>query len=292
MANKRNIYNRYKANIGKLIAQYPNLFDKKDPKPLAIGMQDLLLGAGSANLGLSRTMIGDCLKVWTNREEYHRAVRQDGAIRYDLNMFHVELVSPEDQAHAARAHDALRNKRKKLTTVSNQEPHSRLKAAVKVRKESKKLFNEKVNKPLDVNNEVCKMADLNKAITPKPQKENEMLLSHSMQNNSLQLAVITSQEKTDQLSAAYKNMPTVANALVQRASCRDTFKARAAYLVSLVGEVVPEDQLIMAMMGLTKPPFFITFDIERLNFSLTITSTQKSLEGFDKIEQFLLEMLK
>ena len=186
----RNILNRYKANMHKIISAYPSVFNKENPIPLAIGMQDLLLNPMGPDLGLSRTMIGDCLKVWTNRKEYHKEARKDGAMRYDLDLCPVEPVSKEDQGHAARAHDALRHNKGKLTEVTNQEPHSRLKS------KAKKLFSEKVEKPLDDNIKACKIADTNKAITP-PTKEVETMKTavQKMQENRPQLAVVQASEK-------------------------------------------------------------------------------------------------
>lgn len=61
-----NQYKIYKANINKLIALYPNLFNKEFPLPLAIGIDKLL----KPQLGLSCRQISAVLRCWTNRKEY------------------------------------------------------------------------------------------------------------------------------------------------------------------------------------------------------------------------------
>lgn len=102
--NKRNVFKRYKVNIGTLIAVYPHIFDKCMPIPLAIGIHDQIVRDGSTDL--SRTMIGDCLKVWCQRIEYAASARHQNAQRYNLDLSIAGPVSNEDRARFARVYDA------------------------------------------------------------------------------------------------------------------------------------------------------------------------------------------
>lgn len=95
---KRNIFKRYKKNIGELVKTYPHLFNKRLPLPLAIGILEQLANDGLS--GLSKTEIRDCLAVWTKRREYVKQCRRADAVRFNLNGTPSEPVSKEHKARA------------------------------------------------------------------------------------------------------------------------------------------------------------------------------------------------
>lgn len=71
---KRNIYSHliYKANIDKLIALFPKVFDKEDPLPLAGDIVEALRLI--PNLGIDEEDIYHVITCWTARAEYCRAM--------------------------------------------------------------------------------------------------------------------------------------------------------------------------------------------------------------------------
>ena len=88
MASK--LFKFYKANIGNLIEKYPEIFNKKDPKILKIGIHHDLV----KETGLSGIHIRKLLYIWTHRFEY----RQRGACggyRIDLSGNYGEAISEE-----------------------------------------------------------------------------------------------------------------------------------------------------------------------------------------------------
>ncbi|QYW06075.1 RNA chaperone [Shewanella phage vB_SspS_KASIA] len=80
---KNNQYRVYKSNIDKLIELYPDIFNKKAPKPLAIGLYQQL--AMDVQVTLTNTVLRSVLMIWTNRFEYLREVIKPNAVRYNLD---------------------------------------------------------------------------------------------------------------------------------------------------------------------------------------------------------------
>lgn len=64
----------YKAHIGRLIAMFPDVFDRDNPKPLAIGTAELLLSIPS--LQMDDDLISDVLACWCSRREYIRSAHE------------------------------------------------------------------------------------------------------------------------------------------------------------------------------------------------------------------------
>lgn len=95
---KSNQYRVYKANIGKLIGLYPDIFNKKVPKPLAIGFYQQL--AMDAQVDLTNTVLRSVLMIWTNRFEYLREIIKPNAVRYNLDGSIQSEVSAEHRLAA------------------------------------------------------------------------------------------------------------------------------------------------------------------------------------------------
>ena len=95
---KNNQYRVYKANIDKLIELYPFIFNKKAPKPLAIGLYQQLAMDGEH--GLTNTVLRSVLMIWTNRFEYLREVIKHDAKRYNLDGSVQGEVTPEHRTAA------------------------------------------------------------------------------------------------------------------------------------------------------------------------------------------------
>lgn len=64
----------YKAHIGRLITMFPEVFDRDNPKPLAIGTAELLLSMPS--LQMDDDILSDVLACWCSRREYIRAAHE------------------------------------------------------------------------------------------------------------------------------------------------------------------------------------------------------------------------
>lgn len=97
---QNNQYRVYKANIDKLIELYPNIFNKKAPKPLAIGLYQQL--AMDVQVVLTNTVLRAVLMIWTNRFEYLREVIRPNAVRYNLDGSIQGEVSAEHRLAAIR----------------------------------------------------------------------------------------------------------------------------------------------------------------------------------------------
>ena len=101
MKNKQ--YRVYKANIDKLIELYPDIFNKKAPKILAIGLYQQL--AMDVQVNLTNTVLRSVLMVWTNRFEYLREVIRPNAVRYNLDgSVHGEVSAEHRLAAIHRQH--------------------------------------------------------------------------------------------------------------------------------------------------------------------------------------------
>lgn len=95
---KNNQYRAYKANIDKLIELYPDIFNKKAPKILAIGLYQQL--AMDVQVNLTNTVLRSVLMIWTNRFEYLREVIKPNAVRYNLDGSIQSEVSAEHRLAA------------------------------------------------------------------------------------------------------------------------------------------------------------------------------------------------
>lgn len=97
---KNNQYRVYKANIDKLIELYPDIFNKKAPKILAIGFYQQL--AMDDAHGFTNTVLRSVLMIWTNRFEYLREVIKPSSVRHNLDGSVQDEVSDEHRADAIR----------------------------------------------------------------------------------------------------------------------------------------------------------------------------------------------
>lgn len=95
---KNDQYRVYKSNIDKLIELYPVIFNKKAPKPLAIGLYQQL--AMDVQVNLTNTVLRSVLMIWTNRFEYLREVIKPNAVRYNLDGSVQSEVSTEHRLAA------------------------------------------------------------------------------------------------------------------------------------------------------------------------------------------------
>ncbi len=68
------MHRNYKAYIGRLIALFPEVFDRENPKPLAIGTAEMLLSLPA--LKMDDDLVSDVLACWCSRREYIRAAYQ------------------------------------------------------------------------------------------------------------------------------------------------------------------------------------------------------------------------
>lgn len=64
----------YKEHIGRLIALFPEVFDRDAPKPLAIGSAEMLLSMPS--LQMDDDTLAAVLGCWCSRREYVRAAHE------------------------------------------------------------------------------------------------------------------------------------------------------------------------------------------------------------------------
>lgn len=64
----------YKAHIERLITMFPEVFDRDNPKPLAIGTAEMLLSIPS--LQMDDDTLAAVLSCWCSRREYIRAAHQ------------------------------------------------------------------------------------------------------------------------------------------------------------------------------------------------------------------------
>lgn len=92
MAGK--VWKIYKKHIGILIAQFPDIFNKEDPKILKVGINRDLVQA----TGLSGITIRRLLCCWTSRVEY-RKVGARGGCRVDLDGNSVEPISEDHRKY-------------------------------------------------------------------------------------------------------------------------------------------------------------------------------------------------
>lgn len=103
-AVSKDFYNR---RMGELVKQFPNVFNKSLPMPLAIGVHKVL----AEQTDFTRKEINALLSVWTRRHEYVCAAVTHG-FRVDLNGEFVEEISEEHLYGFSRAFDNLTKKQK------------------------------------------------------------------------------------------------------------------------------------------------------------------------------------
>lgn len=92
---KRQIYKV----IEILVKKYPKIFNKKDPKPLKLGiLEDIAEDLGEE---LSKTEIKKGLKYYTSAKQYHQAIMAE---RYRVNLRgnRVSLISEEHKEFAQK----------------------------------------------------------------------------------------------------------------------------------------------------------------------------------------------
>lgn len=79
-------HTNYKAHIDKLINLCPEVFDRVNPKPLAIGSAEMILSV--PGLGLNDDLVSDILTCWCSRREYIRSAHE---MRERWNVFGVPV---------------------------------------------------------------------------------------------------------------------------------------------------------------------------------------------------------
>lgn len=84
-------YLTYRSKIEILVQAFPEVFHKKLPRPLKIGVHNDL-NAKAAELNLTEEEIQSCLSVWTQRREYILGACRLQR-RYDLDGSAVEVIS-------------------------------------------------------------------------------------------------------------------------------------------------------------------------------------------------------
>ena len=119
-----NRYSIYKSNIGKLIELYPFIFNKKAPKPLAIGFfQQLCMDVRENDYDLSNAVIRAALTIWTNRHEYLREIIKPNSLRYNLDgSVQGEVSDEHKKAAITRKHkNRLASKRARQKRIALEE---------------------------------------------------------------------------------------------------------------------------------------------------------------------------
>lgn len=106
-------YRIYKANISTLIDRYPIVFNKKVPRPLAIGIYqeivaDTLL---DESFSMDHKTLRSVLCIWTGRHEYLREIIKPDSKRYHLNGGQQGLVEDEHRSAAI-----ARNRKNRLAS--------------------------------------------------------------------------------------------------------------------------------------------------------------------------------
>ena len=82
-----------------LVKKYPKIFNKKEPKPLKIGiLEDIAEDLGEE---LSKTEIKKGLKYYTSAIQYHQAIMAE-RYRVNLNGNRVSLISEEHKEFAQK----------------------------------------------------------------------------------------------------------------------------------------------------------------------------------------------
>lgn len=116
-----NRYSIYKSNIDKLIGLYPDIFNKKAPKPLAIGLYQQL--AMDVHVNLTNTVLRSVLMIWTKRHEYLRETIKPNAVRYNLDgSVHGEVSAEHRLAAIQRQHkNRLASKRARRKRIQLEE---------------------------------------------------------------------------------------------------------------------------------------------------------------------------
>ena len=88
--------------IDRLCAAFPDVFHRRTPKPLKIGLGEELMalaGVHPAFVDLTRTRIRRALKVYTGAPAYRKALAKGGP-RYGLDGQATGEVTPEQQTFA------------------------------------------------------------------------------------------------------------------------------------------------------------------------------------------------
>lgn len=83
--------------LAVLIAQWPDTFSEKSPKPLACGIH---LEIRNCSLGVSNRSVRRALAIYVNAPRYLRALTEPGAMRINLLGEPIEPVSGHDAAEA------------------------------------------------------------------------------------------------------------------------------------------------------------------------------------------------
>ena len=98
MAGK--VWHIYKKNVGILVKQFPEIFNKKNPKILKVGIHHDIV----RETGLSGVTVRRILCCWTSRAEY-RKVGAGGGSRFNLAGCAVSEISEE---HVQRFQESLK----------------------------------------------------------------------------------------------------------------------------------------------------------------------------------------
>lgn len=91
----------YKRRINELVEQFPSVFDKAFPYPLAIGIHEEL----AKRTEFSSVEIAALLRIWTHRCEYYCMAQSVGS-RVDLDG-NLTLMTPEHVAYFASVHPRI-----------------------------------------------------------------------------------------------------------------------------------------------------------------------------------------
>lgn len=107
-----------------IMTSWPEVFDKENIKPLAIGIDDEIREAHRMAGGVEVLKFGSCKPVkkflggWVKRKGYLKAMAHDGSQRFNLSGETIELVSPLDREHAKNRLESIKNKTN-LKTLKN-----------------------------------------------------------------------------------------------------------------------------------------------------------------------------
>ncbi|HDW2671283.1 TPA: ProQ/FinO family protein [Escherichia coli] len=111
---KRQRKNRRRVN--RLIELWPELFSRKTPKPLKVGIfDDLIQDIAARGLTFGPGVLRATLASYAQSPRYYRALMAGGA-RYDLKGQPCVEVTPQEQQEAETRLAALNEKRKRQAT--------------------------------------------------------------------------------------------------------------------------------------------------------------------------------